>query len=160
MKPKKIISAVLLIFVAVSVGYLIFKNDKGSPTEYRAGSAEKAEEAPEKGRVLVVYLFHGAARCSSCKIIEAFGKKALENGFPAEMKSGRVVWRDISLDEPENRHFVQDFQIISISLILSDMENGKQTRWKNLEEVWSHLDKEKRFVEYVQREVRAWLQGR
>jgi len=157
MKPQKIVSAILLIFVAASAGYLIYKSSLGVPSQNTESATEQAKEIPDGGKVLVVYFFHGTARCPSCKIIEAFGKKALEQGFPKERKSGRIVWRDIDLDKPENQHFIQDFQILSISLVLSDMENGEQKQWKNLEEVWNLLQNEKGFVEYVQKEVRAWL---
>ena len=157
MKSKSIISAVLLVFVAVSAGYLVYQNSIGKPTNSNAEDSQQTQKTPSEGKVLVVYFFHGHARCKSCKIIEAFGKKALEEGFQDEMESGRIVWRDIDLDEPGNEHFVQDYQILSISLVLSDMENGEQKHWKNLEEVWNLLNNEKEFVDYVQKEVRAWL---
>ena len=157
MKSKTVVSAILLIFVAASVGYLIYKNSPGRPPESGAANSKQAIENTAQDKVLVVYFFHGRARCASCKIIEAFGKKALETGFPEEMKSGRIVWRDTDLDEPENQHFVQDYQILSISLVLSDTENGAQKQWKNLDEVWDLLDNEKGFVEYVKKEAGAWL---
>lgn len=156
MKSKTIVSSILLIFVAVSAGYLIYKNSLGAA---QAGGAEKTQqvkEAPAQGRVLFVYFFHGRARCASCKIIEAFGKKALDSGFSEEIKSGRIVWRDIDLDEPENRHFIEDYKILSISLVLSDTRDGRQTQWKNLDRVWDLLNDESGFVEYVQKEIKAW----
>jgi hypothetical protein len=157
MKIKTIASAILLLFVAVSAGYLIYKNAQGEPAPAPAQTVLREQAAPAQGRTLVVYFFHGRARCVSCKIIEALGQKALQAGFPEEMKSGRIVWRDIDLDKPENRHFIQEYRILSISLVLSDMENGEQKKWKNLEEVWTRLNDEKAFVEYVQKEIRAWL---
>jgi len=157
MKPKTIVSAALLFFVAVSAGYLICKNAQSAPERSGGQTAPREQGAPAQEKTLIVYFFHGRARCVSCKIIEALGRKALQSGFPEELKSGRIVWRDIDLDKPENRHFIQEYQILSISLVLSDVENGEQKRWKNLEEVWNHLNDEKAFVEYAQKEIRAWL---
>ena len=71
--------------------------------------------------------------------------------------SGDAIIIEFRCDGPENRHFIQDFQIISISLVLSDTEDGKQKQWKSLEDVWNLLQNEKGFAEYVQKEVRAWL---
>ena len=159
MKLKSIISTILLIFVATSAGYLIFKestkSDEHKPVEKSNAATSEKKAVPDDA--LIVYFFHGRNRCASCKIIEAFGKKAVEGGFPDEIKSGRIVWRDIELDNPENKHFIQDYKIFSISLILVNMENGKQKQWKNLEEVWNLLGNEKEFVDYVRGEVRARL---
>lgn len=159
MKPKTIISTVLLIFVAVSAGFLVFKESTKSKAQAPAKNTPAAISKDNAARddVLIVYFFHGRARCKSCKIIEAFGKKTLETRFAQELKSGRIVWRDIDLDEPENRHFVQDYQILSISLVISDMQGDKQTQWKNLEQVWDLLSDENAFENYVQKEINAWL---
>jgi hypothetical protein len=159
MKPKTIISAVLLIFVAVSAGFLVFKESTKSKKQTPAKNAPAAIPKDNAARddVLIVYFFHGRARCKSCKIIEAFGKKTLESRFADELKSGRIVWRDIDLDEPENRHFVQDYQILSISLVISDMHGKEQKQWKNLEQVWDLLNNENAFIDYVQKEIEAWL---
>ncbi|MFH1539249.1 MAG: nitrophenyl compound nitroreductase subunit ArsF family protein [bacterium] len=154
MKSKTAVTIILLIFVAASAVYLIYNE------AFRKPVGEKNPVTGPRGVsdiALVVYFFHGTARCRSCKIIEAFGKVALADGFPEELKSGKIVWRDINLDRPENRHFAQDYQIVSISLVMVDMENGEQKRWKNLEEVWGLLNDKGKFTNYVQREVRAWL---
>ena len=166
MKPQRIFNVILLLFVVVSIGSIIWKEtrkqDTASPAESVKSEIPDAvvvndKDAVVADQVLVVYFLHGRARCKSCKIIEAFGKKALEEGFPDEMKSGRIIWRDIDMDEPENKHFVQDYQIISISLVLSDTEGGEQKRWKNLDEVWNLFSNESAFVGYVQEEVKAFL---
>lgn len=159
MKPKSIMTALLLAFVAVAAMVLVYKETTGRGDKKTNSNPAKA--APQRAESpkdeLIVYFFHGRNRCKSCKIIEANAKQTLEKDFSKELSSGRIVWRDIDLDAPENQHFIQDYQIISISLVLADMQGGKQKQWKNLEQVWDLLQDKDGFRDYVHKEVRAWL---
>ena len=156
MNAKKIVKIALLIFVAASAAYLIYKESVPAPARKNNAQAQSMKP-PSDGDYLIVYFFHGTARCPSCRTIEAFGREAVEKGFPKEVKSGKIIWKDIDLDEPENAHFSQDFQIISISLVLAGIKNGKQKRWRNLEEVWNLLKDKDGFILYVREEIKAWL---
>lgn len=69
-----------------------------------------------------------------------------------------MEWLAINIDKPENKHFVKVYQLYTRSLLISYTENGKQTRWKNLEKVWQLLRNKAAFMKYVQEEVRAYLE--
>jgi hypothetical protein len=45
-------------------------------------------------------------------------------------------------------------------VILSRVENGKETTWKNLEKIWELVGDKGAFVKYVQDEVRLMAQGK
>lgn len=75
------------------------------------------------------------------------------------MKEGRVVWGLVNLDEPANKHYIDDYQLYTKSLIVSEIRNGKEIRWKNLAKVWELTNDKKAFIDYVQGEVRAYLGG-
>jgi hypothetical protein len=118
-------------------------------------SATQAQEIP----TLNVYYFHRTIRCPSCEKIEALAWKAVEVGFAGELATGKMQWRAINIDEPHNKHFEDDYRLQMQSVIVSEMRDGKETRWKNLEKVWDLLDDDTSFVRYVQDEIRAYVQG-
>ena len=108
---------------------------------------------------LTVYYFHQTIRCPSCEKIEALAQKAVEEGFAGELAAGGMRWRTINIDDPQNKHFEDDYRLQAQSVVLSEMRGGKETRWKNLEKVWDLLDDDASFLRYVQDEVRAYGQG-
>lgn len=106
-----------------------------------------------------VYYFHRTLRCPSCERIEAWSKAAVETSFPVELESGQVVWHSLNLDEPEFAHFDGDYDLNTQSVVVSEWKNGREARWKNLEEVWELLDDQSGFQQYIEAEVRGFLSG-
>jgi hypothetical protein len=91
--------------------------------------------------------------------IESFSREAIETGFGEELKNGNVAWRLVNLDEPANKHYIDDYQLYTKSVIVSEVRNGKEVRWKNLAKVWQFTNDKKAFKRYVEDEVRAYLTG-
>ncbi|MBN2107082.1 MAG: hypothetical protein JW832_06610 [Deltaproteobacteria bacterium] len=118
--------------------------------------AQKAPAAQSKS-FIAAYYFHGNFRCATCKKIEQYSREAIELNFAQQLKSGALVFQPINVDEPENLHFVQDYQLVTRSLVLVKYENGKQTAWKNLPAVWQNAGDQAAFFDYVKKEVEAYL---
>ena len=106
---------------------------------------------------IVAYYFHGNVRCVSCRKIEAYTKEAIDSAFGGTLKSGQLEWRVVNTDSAQNEHFLQDYQLFTKSVIISDVHNGKETRWKNLDKVWELLGDQDKFHAYIQDEVRPFL---
>lgn len=106
---------------------------------------------------VVAFYFHGNVRCATCKKIEAYADEAVQQGFPEALQNGALEWRVINVDETENRHFIQDFQLVTRSVVLAEYRGDKVVRWKNLDKVWQLVRSKDRFVDYVQRETREFL---
>ena len=198
MKLKHITTVLLLVFVGVSVAFLVIKETRSRPEKVNPvdqttlaqepvstippggdSAATKMSQASPKtprvaptatvarvqsqpsvsGRTVVAYYFHGNFRCQTCRKIEALSREAVESGFPEDLKAGRLEWRVINVEEPGNEHFVQDYQLFSKSLVLVAKEGSKQTRWKNLQKVWTLVGDKEAFIQYVQDEIRAHLGG-
>jgi len=75
------------------------------------------------------------------------------------VKEGKVVWRLVNLDEPANQHYIEDYQLYSKSVIVSDVRDGEEVRWKNLVKVWQLTNDKAAFISYVQEEVRDYLEA-
>lgn len=113
-----------------------------------------ADPAPDR---VIVYYFHGTARCPSCMKIEKYTKACLTRDFPAQLQSGKLDLRVVNVEEKGNEHYVQDYGLYTKSVVLSLMKNGKQTRWENLPKVWELLGDESAFSSYVKDKTAAFL---
>ena len=141
----------------------------GGPKVANQQAAQKGEAAVQKGNSkaavpqvshkVIAYYFYGNVRCPSCKKIEAYSQEAIQGGFAAPLKDGRLEWRPINVEEPGNEHFLKDFQIYTKSLVIVDTIDGKQKQWKNLARVWELLYDKDGFIKYVRGEINAYLGG-
>ena len=160
MNLKTILTAVLLVFVAASVLFLIAKESEG-PTETLAGARRESleQERTIPAHQVVVNYFHGNVRCATCRKFETYTTEVMENGFAEELKSGTLEFRIINVDEPENGHYVQDYQLTTRSVVVADFKDGKETGWKNLERIWQLVGNKEEFLAYIRTETRAYLEG-
>ena len=166
MKARTILTALLLVFVAVSVGYLIAKEaGRNSPPEPEdqalAVSRETSDQetAPASTHKVLAYYFYGNVRCSTCRKIEAYTQEAIEGTFAEALKDGRLQWRAVNVPQPGNEHFVQDYQLYTRSVVVVDTRGGKQVRWKNLDKVWNFVGDKQAVLRYGRAEVISYLEG-
>jgi hypothetical protein len=170
LKTKSLITVALLAFVVIAVGFLVVKEIRtpegiASPlgTGLKADSGSKEApllpdaSSPEGNRKVVAYYFHGRVRCVSCVKIESLSGKAIRERFPEELRMGRLAFREVNVEEPGNRHFIDDYHLTSQSLVIVEYRDGRQIRWRNLEKVWTLLNSEREFIPYVQGGVSDFL---
>ncbi|PIV83762.1 MAG: hypothetical protein COW52_08335 [Nitrospirae bacterium CG17_big_fil_post_rev_8_21_14_2_50_50_9] len=142
MSTKRIITTLLLLFVAGSLVYLAAGEVARNPNNGQAANRDPVKETvpsadapgtlqdrPEIPDRVVVYYFHGTMRCPTCRKFEAYAGESLMSAFPGELASGRLEWRVINVDERENEHYVRDYELRTKSLIVSEVKNGEQTQW-------------------------------
>lgn len=120
-----------------------------------AGSVA-SDDSKAVGKV-VAYYFHGNARCTTCRKIEAYSEEAIMSAFESKLADGRLEWRAVNVDESENKHFVRDFQLVTKSVVLVEYSDGEVVRWENLNDVWQLVRNKDRFVDYVQTQTREFL---
>lgn len=152
MNVKNAIRACLLLFVAGSLVYTMLREPAPRGD---AGIAPAAAVDPE----VVVYFFYNDIRCESCLRIEAYAKEALDAHFADELASGRIVWRPLSMEAPENQHYLTDYGLFSKSVVLVEMERGEQLRWKNLEEIWDLVYDKPAYLEYIRANLQDFLRA-
>ena len=125
---------------------------------FAAKTAQGSEaQASKPSHYFTATYFHGNFRCPTCHRIETLSEAAVASNFANELKSGELVWRAVNVDEPENRHYNTDYQLYTKSLIISEIKDGKEVRWKNLEKVWNFVRNEQQFDQYVSSEIKAWM---
>lgn len=187
MNARNIITSLLLLFVAGSILMLFTREFRRSPAsenepepveveqpvEISDQAAEPGMEAtgtPEEtgpGVIdpttlepdrLVVYYFHSTARCRSCLTIERYTAGAITEYFAGLIAYGDLEWRPVNTDEPGNEHYRDDYSLHTKSVIVSDLRDNEEVRWKNLDQVWQLLGNEAEFKAYIRTEVEAWLE--
>jgi len=154
MNAKKTITTLLLLFVAVSIGFLVTKELSGGKTSDELitsdpGSKNQAE--------LIACYFHGDRRCTTCQSLEAYTKEALESGFRDDLENGRIELQIVNIDEPANEHFVHDFALDARAIVIARFDNGQRENWKRLDRMWELVSDKSEFVQYVQSETQAML---
>ena len=103
------------------------------------------------------YYFHATRRCATCIKLEQSSRGAIETNFKDQLKNGTLRFNEINFDEPENRHFLQDYKLTYRALVIVRYKDGKQVTYKNLEKIWQLVGSEQEFSDYVKTEVAAML---
>jgi Zn-dependent alcohol dehydrogenase len=107
-------------------------------------------------QVIMTYFISGT-RCESCRKIETLARETAEQDFAEALASGKLVFRVIDTGEPGYRHFVQDYQITSKTVILSHRKDGRETEWADMAKVWDLLDDAPGFHAYLGERIREYL---
>lgn len=152
---RLVVTWVLLLFVAATVGKLVIDAvGNGPPVDEPAeeGAGEEVQDA------LVVWFIHTDVRCWNCNTIETFTHKTLTERFADELASGIVRWQVANMDAPGSEHYGDDFDLLTSSVVLVEMEGGERKSWKNLSRVWDLVNEEEEFKDYVEKAMRGFLQ--
>jgi hypothetical protein len=156
---RSLLVIALTVLAAVAAALLSPDRAASAGPEAPADTVAAARDTTGSQHPVVAYYFHTTQRCASCKKLEAYAEEAIATGFPAELKSGRLLWRVVNFEEKGNEHFVKDYQLYTKSLVLVGDGGEKPAAWKNLEKIWQHLNDKTRFIRYVQDETRAFLKA-
>jgi len=134
-----------------------------APAAAEEQKPKQAEVAPAEATVVpdkvIVYYFHGDFRCPTCTKMEALADKTIKERFAAELASGKLEWKVINVDQADNRHFTQDYNLYTKSLIISAIKDGAQVKWKNCEKTWEHVRNPPEYEDYVTDEIKAYMSG-
>ena len=106
---------------------------------------------------IIVYYFYGNVRCPTCHKMEQYTKQAIEENFKDELANGLLIIKTVNVEEKENEHFVNDYQLYTKTLIISRVENGKEIRHENLTKIWEYVRDKKKFFDYVTTEINNCL---
>ena len=172
---KSAITAVLLLFVAGSVVFLVVSESR-SPTELRTPAPPTAspglperESLKTEGNVpdpadarragTVVYYFHGTMRCPTCLKMERYAREAVQEALGAEIDAGLVEWESVNYDESANEHFVREYGLSASALVVVSPDERSTPDWRNLERIWDLANDEAAFKAYVVEAVNAMLRG-
>ena len=147
---KRYLGYFFLVFALISLAIAIkdLSTTKDSP--------EKTQNF-NKGNHTAIILFRGSGFCPTCDIMEKLTSELFIGALSEDKASGAVIFTKINLEEPANEHFFYDYDLVTTSIVLSRIENGKETRWKNLADGWKLAETSpEAFKQYVEKETRQF----
>lgn len=126
-------------------------------TPAAVAAREKTTALPAPVRKAVATYFHGNVRCVTCRKIEAYAQEAVQDAFEQQLAAGTVEFRVVNVEEDANRHFIQDYQLVSKTLVVTEEVDGAVARWAKLDDVWTLVSDRTAFFRYVQGGVRNYV---
>ena len=160
MKAKTLISKALTAFVLSSIGFAVGKemtlrsmSQKGDSVQNAAAPA--LENSPQDK--VMVYYMHATFRCFTCNSIEAMAKEVVEKDFAEAIADGRLEWHVVNFQE--NPALGRRYGVGTATVVVVKIEDGQETEFKRLDEVWTHVNNPAVFKQYIDENIQAYLTG-
>ena len=128
-----------------------------SSTTIAADETQATGQAP--ARRVVAYYFHRTNRCPTCKKISALTEEAINAGYAEQLKDKTISLYMIDFQAEKNEQYVKYYKLTGPTLVMADVRDGKVTQWKKLPKVWSLIFDKEKFLRYVQKEARDYLEA-
>ena len=146
MKKYLFLSLILGVFVLTLSGCsseqktTYSDNDISSKTAY-----VKNVIIPDK---IEVYLFHATQRCTTCIAIGKLAGETVAEYFQPELRDGKIEFKEINIDLPENKVLAQKFQASGSALFINAVYEGSDHITEDAT-VWRLTGNEVQFKSYL-----------
>ena len=160
--------SVLLIVAMIALASAAIATEKNKTTEHTDANSALGKDSTQAmqamqttqsdtGDKIVVYYLHMNRRCQTCKKLEAYSHEALVDGFAKQLADSSIIWSVVNFEEKDNEHYGAHYKLYSQSLILSQVHNGKEIRWENLDKIWELVGHKNKYLSYVQSELSHFM---
>ncbi len=158
MKNKLVIGVVGILCI---VGGYFFIKDWNATTEKLQGSSVVVNEQVMKAPVIPadsieVVHFHGTQQCSSCIAVGKYALQTITSKFPEEYASGKISFKEINIDLPENNDIVTKYQAGGSSLFVNAMRGTTDDIVQDTT-VWQLVNNEERYINYFEGKLKDLL---
>lgn len=160
MKKYYIFGLIAIILILLFVNFQPFKskekavlsveNKQPTPTQTISTALPSVAEKIE------VLHFHATQQCMSCINIGKFTKATIEEKFPEEFKSGKIIFREINIDLPENYKIAQDYKVSGSALFINAIKDGQDHKEEDTT-VWRLVTNETQLKDYFEAKLKALL---
>jgi hypothetical protein len=137
----------------VCIGFLFFAS-QGSNTTLSDQSTDKSQSEVQKQSAdkVQVFLFHATQRCATCIAIGKLAGETVYEYFQPELRDGKIEFREVNIDLPENKALAQKFQASGSSLFINAIRDGKDNISEDLQ-VWRLTSNEEQFKSYLRNKL-------
>lgn len=142
---------ILLCFVLISIGFALGK----TVASKRSPGVTAKEPVTIAGRKVSVVYAHTPFRCVTCNTIEELARETVMNRFAEEFAAGLVEWRTVNFQEDEA--FAEQYSIASSCLVVVLENDGAETGFRRLDDVWTRYQDPEAFESYVADAIRDAL---
>lgn len=110
--------------------------------------ASNVNEPIKQADKIQVYLFHATQRCTTCIAIGKLAGETVAEYFQQEVKNGKLEFREINIDLPENKELAQKFQASGSALHINAIKDGQDNISEDIT-VWRLTTNETQFKGYL-----------
>ena len=153
-KLKKAVTAVLLCFALISIGYAIGKE----VTLHRLAGRKAVvgpTASPASGDKVIVYYMHPTLRCVTCNAIEKAAHEAVQQDFAEQLRTGSVEWKVVNFSEDEE--LAVRYNVASSTVVVVHLRDGEEVDYEQLHQVWELSDRPQELRAYVAGKIQACL---
>ena len=118
-------------------------------------SQENQMKTPEN--ILKVYYFRTNKRCLTCRKIEKYTHDVIDSDYQSDRELGRLSFQTINVSEKKNKHYIDEYKLITKSVVLSRVSGEKELEWQNLDKIWILTGNEKKFKQYIRDSINLML---
>ena len=161
---KKFIVVFVVILIVTSV-YFLTRNKTNDNVVIKSTSAPQSivptfapVEIPnvKSADKIEVVNFHRTQRCWSCSTLGKLSEKTVNEKFADEVASGRVIFKAVNVELPENKEIVNLYRASGSSLYINAIKDGENNIVQNIK-VWKYLSDESAFTSYLETQLRSLL---
>lgn len=143
------VGAGALIVGLIIFGLLASANSGSKNSNTSTASITKADKVE-------VFLFHATQRCTTCIAIGRLAGETVNEYFQPEIKSGKIEFREVNIDLPENKALAEKFQASGSSLFLNAISDGKDNIAEDVN-VWRLTQNPAQFKDYLKGKINNLL---
>jgi len=156
--------ALILLITILLVSVFLLFNNANKPTEPTSKAviadtntvrSSVPQSVTPADKIEVVH-FHGTQQCVSCVAVGKLAKQTIEDKFPEEVKSGKIVFKEINAELPENQALVMKYQARGSSLFVNAIRGEKDDIAEDTK-VWQLVNSESQYVAYFGGKLSALL---
>jgi len=141
---------IIAIFV-VALGFILLNNNKEKKEQINTNYSVIDIKLPKVDKV-EVFVFHATQRCISCINVGKYAKQTINNNFSEELTSGKIVFREINIDLPENYQLAEKFEAAGSSLYINTIRGGKDYIEQDFM-VWRMVNSQTGFEKYFKEKI-------
>ena len=146
------------IFILLIFALIIFKpfDSKEKIMYVEAKPPSVNTSLPSAVEKIEVFAFHATQRCISCINISKYAKAVIEEKFTPEVAFGKIIFKEINIEMPENKQIAKDYQVSGSSLYITVTKDG-QTFKEEDTDVWRYVAYETKFKSYFEAKIKKLL---
>lgn len=145
------------LFFAITLIWISVSPNKKTESSVQENSPKTSEVQKAKpADKIQVFLFHATKRCPTCIAIGKYTKETVEQKFPGDLKSGKIEFKEINIDLPENKELATKFKASGSALFINPIIDGKDNI-KEDTQVWRLTSNEQGFISYLSDKINTLL---
>ncbi|MCX6727104.1 MAG: nitrophenyl compound nitroreductase subunit ArsF family protein [Candidatus Shapirobacteria bacterium] len=155
-----IIGSVVVVFIFILAVFQPFKSKEevvlSAQDQQPIPTQTISTSLPSGSEKIEVLHFHATQQCISCINIGKFTKAVIEEKFPEEMQNGKIIFKTINIDLPENYKIANDYKVSGSALYINAIKDGNDNREEDTT-VWRLVTNEAQLKSYFEAKLKKLL---